>query len=69
MRVKTSKFRTKRINKKRMTEAEITRLKAKRQKFVMLDRWFDRSEPAEEALEKHLGRRFDRYDRHNVFHD
>jgi len=58
MRVKTSKFRTKRINKKRMTEAEIARLKAKRQKFVMLDRWFDGDESDRQAIASHLNRRY-----------
>ena len=58
MRVKTSKFRTKRINKKRMTEAEIARLNAKRQKFVMLDRWFDGDESDMQAVASHLNRRY-----------
>ena len=68
MRVRTTKFRTKRVNKKRMTSAEVERANAKHQKFTMLDRWFDRSAPAEEALEKHMGKRFDRYDRHDIFY-
>ena len=68
MRVRTTKFRTKRVNKKRMTSAEVERANAKHQKFTMLDRWFDRSEPAEEALEKHMCKRFDRYDRHDIFY-
>ena len=68
MRVKTSKFRNKKVNKKRMTDAEIERANAKHQKFTMLDRWFDRSEPAEEALEKHMSKRFNRYDRRDVFY-
>ena len=58
MRVKTSKFRTKRINKKRMTEAEIARLKAKRQKFAMLDRWFDGDESDMQAVASPLNRRY-----------
>jgi hypothetical protein len=52
-----------------MPEWERNRDVERRMKFTMIDRWFDRSEPAEEALEKHLGRRFDRYDRHDVFYD
>ena len=58
MRVRTSKFRTKRVNKKRMTEAEIARLNAKRQKFVMLDSWFDRDESDNQAVASHLNRRY-----------
>ena len=68
MRVKTSKFRNKKVNKKRMTDAEIERANAQHQKFTMLARWFDRSEPAEEALEKHMSKRFNRYDRRDVFY-
>ena len=51
-----------------MTDAEIERANAKHQKFTMLDRWFDRSEPAEEALEKHMSKRFNRDDRRDVFY-
>tara|TARA_R100001463_G_scaffold52445_2_gene103223 strand:+ start:366 stop:572 length:207 start_codon:yes stop_codon:yes gene_type:complete len=61
MRVKTTKFRTKRVSKKRMTSAEIERVNAKRQKFTVLDKWFDYG--ADEALQKHLTRRYNRYER------
>ena len=58
MRVRTSKFRTKTVNKKRMTEAEIARLNAQRQKFAMLDSWFDRDESDRQAVASHLNRRY-----------
>ena len=58
MRVRTTKFRTKRVNKKRMTSAEIERANAKRQKFVMLDYWFDKDESADYAVATHLKRRY-----------
>jgi len=51
-----------------MPEWERNRDVERRMKFTMIDRWFDRSEPAEEALEKHMSKRFDRYDRHDVFY-
>ncbi len=58
MRVKTTKFRTKRVNKKRMTSAEIERANAKRQKFVMLDYWFDKDESDRQAVASHLSKRY-----------
>ena len=58
MRVKTTKFRTKRVSKKRMTIAEIERVNAMRQKFVMLDYWFDKDESANYAIATHLNRRY-----------
>ena len=58
MRVRTTKFRTKRVNKKRMTSAEVERANAKRQKFVMLDYWFDKDESADYAVATHLKRRY-----------
>ena len=44
-----------------MTNAEIERVNAKRQKFTVLDKWFDYG--ADEALQKHLTRRYNRYER------
>jgi len=58
MRVKTTKFRTKRVSKKRMTSAEIERANAKREKFVMLDDWFDKDESVNHAVATHLNRRY-----------
>tara|TARA_R100001510_G_C7540402_1_gene128219 strand:+ start:262 stop:453 length:192 start_codon:yes stop_codon:yes gene_type:complete len=58
MRVKTTKFRTKRVSKKRMTSAEIERVNAKRQKFVMIDYWFDKDETPRQAVDTHLERRY-----------
>ena len=58
MRVKTTKFRTKRVSKKRMTNAEIERVNAKRQKFVMLDYWFDKDESVNYAIATHFIRSY-----------
>lgn len=66
MQINTKRVKAKRT--KRMPEWERNRDVERRMKFTMIDRWFDRSEPAEEALEKHMGKRFDRYDRHDVFY-
>ena len=39
MRVKIDKFRTKRTNKKRMTEAQVRRFNAKRNKYAIQTMW------------------------------
>jgi len=57
MRVKTDKFRTKRTNKKRMTDLQLQRATAKRKKYVLLDYWFD-DQPEQEAIAHHLNRRY-----------
>ena len=57
MRVKTDKFRTKRTNKRRMTETEVKRVTAKRTKYTLLDKWFD-DEPEEQAVAHHMNRRY-----------
>ena len=57
MRVKTDKFRTKRTNKRRMTDAQVQRTIAKRKKYTLLDKWFD-DEPDEQAVAHHMNRRY-----------
>ena len=57
MRVKTDKFRTKRTNKRRMTEQQVQRASAKRKKYALLDLWFD-DQPEQEAIAHHLNRRY-----------
>jgi hypothetical protein len=57
MRVKTDKFRTKRTNKRRMTEQQVQRASAKRKKYALLDQWFD-DQPEQEAIAHHLNRRY-----------
>jgi len=57
MRVNTTKFRTKRVNKKRMTEAQMRRVSAKRTKYTLLDYWFD-DEPEQQAVANHMNRRY-----------
>jgi hypothetical protein len=57
MRVKTDKFRTKRTNKRRMTDAQVQRTTAKRTKYTLLDKWFD-DEPEQQAVAHHLNRRY-----------
>ena len=57
MRVKTDKFRTKRTNKRRMTEAQVQRTMAKRKKYTLLDKWFD-DEPEQQAVAYHMNRRY-----------
>jgi len=58
MRVKTDKFRTKRVNKRRMTEAQVTRATSKRLKYTLLDYWFDRDEPDQQSVAHHMNRRY-----------
>ena len=58
MRVKTDKFRTKRVNKRRMTEAQVTRVTSKRLKYTLLDYWFDRDEPDQQSVAHHMNRRY-----------
>jgi len=58
MRVKTDKFRTKRINKRRMTETQVSRANAKRVKYTLLDYWFDRDEPDQQSVAHHMNRRY-----------
>jgi len=58
MRVKTDKFRTKRVNKRRMTETQVTRVTAKRTKYTLLDYWFDRDEPDQQSVAHHMNRRY-----------
>ena len=58
MRVKTDKFRTKRTNKRRMTDAQVQRTMAKRKKYTLLDKWFDRDEPEQQAVAHHMNRRY-----------
>ena len=58
MRVKTDKFRTKRINKRRMTETQVKRVTAKRVKYTLLDYWFDRDEPDQQSVAHHMNRRY-----------
>jgi hypothetical protein len=58
MRVKTDKFRTKRINKRRMTETQVIRANAKRVKYTLLDYWFDRDEPDQQSVAHHMNRRY-----------
>jgi len=58
MRVKTDKFRTKRTNKKRMTEQQMHRANAKRTKYTLMDEWFDRDEPEQQAVAHHMNRRY-----------
>ena len=57
MRVKTDKFRTKRTNKRRMTEQQVQRASAKRKKYALLDQWFD-DQPEQEAIAHPLNRRY-----------
>ena len=57
MRVKTNKFRTKRTNKRRMSEVELRRYIAKRTKYTLLDKWFD-DEPEQQAVAHHMNRRY-----------
>ena len=57
MRVKTDKFRTKRTNKRRMTDAQVQRTMEKRTKYTLLDKWFD-DEPDEQAVAHHMNRRY-----------
>jgi len=57
MRVKTDKFRTKRTNKRRMSEVELRRYIAKRTKYTLLDKWFD-DEPEQQAVAHHMNRRY-----------
>jgi hypothetical protein len=58
MRVKTDKFRTKRINKRRMTETQVVRANAKRVKYTLLDYWFDRDEPDQQSVAHHMNKRY-----------
>jgi len=58
MRVKTDKFRTKRTNKRRMTEQQMKRVNAKRVKYTLMDYWFDREEPEQQAVAHHMSRRY-----------
>ena len=58
MRVKTDKFRTKRTNKRRMTEQQMKRGNAKRVKYTLMDYWFDRDEPEQQAVAHHMNRRY-----------
>ena len=58
MRVKTDKFRTKRVNKRRMTETQVVRANAKRVKYTLLDYWFDRDEPDQQSVAHHMNRRY-----------
>lgn len=58
MRVKTDKFRTKRTNKRRMTEQQMKRVDAKRVKYTLMDYWFDREEPEQQAVAHHMNRRY-----------
>jgi hypothetical protein len=58
MRVKTDKFRTKRTNKRRMTEQQMKRVNAKRVKYTLMDYWFDREEPEQQAVAHHMNRRY-----------
>jgi len=58
MRVKTDKFRTKRINKRRMTDEQVRRVTAKRVKYTLLDYWFDRDEPDQQSVAHHMNRRY-----------
>lgn len=58
MRVKTDKFRTKRVNKRRMTETQVKRVTAKRTKYTLMDYWFDRDEPEQQAVAHHMNRRY-----------
>ena len=65
MRVKTDKFRTKRVNKRRMTETQVNRANAKRVKYTrkntyytLLDYWFDRDEPDQQSVAHHMNRRY-----------
>jgi hypothetical protein len=58
MRVKTDKFRTKRVNKRRMTEKQVVRANAKRVKYTLLDYWFDRDEPDQQSVAHHMNRRY-----------
>ncbi len=57
MRVKTDKFRTKRTNKRRMTDEQVQRTVAKRKKYTLLDYWFD-DEPEQQAVAHHMNRRY-----------
>ena len=54
MRVKTDKFRTKRTNKRRMSEKQMQRANAKRVKYTLMDYWFDRDEPEQQAVAHHM---------------
>jgi len=58
MRVKTDKFRTKRTNKRRMNEQQMNRVNAKRSKYTLMDYWFDRDEPEQQAVAHHMNRRY-----------
>ena len=58
MRVKTDKFRTKRINKRRMTETQVVRANAKRVRYTLLDYWFDRDEPDQQSVAHHMNKRY-----------
>ena len=58
MRVKTDKFRTKRTNKRRMTEQQMKRVNAKRVKYTLMDYWFDRDEPEQQVVAHHMNRRY-----------
>ncbi len=57
MRVKTDKFRTKRVNKRRMTDEQVTRVTSKRTKYTLLDYWFD-DEPDQQSVAHHMNRRY-----------
>ena len=57
MQSKTSKVRIKKVNKKRMTDAERQRLTAKNTKYTLLDYWFD-DEPEEQSVAHHFNRRY-----------
>jgi len=58
MRVNTNKFRTKRTNKRRMTDEQVRRINAKRVKYTLIDYWFDRDEPDQQAVAHHMNRRY-----------
>ena len=58
MRVNSNKFRTKRINKRRMTDEQVRRINTKRVKYTLMDYWFDRDEPEQQAVAHHMNRRY-----------